>query len=509
MATRIRLWPVYVLLVVGAIAQIYIWTANLGHRQWAVMLSIAAVAVGLILLLIWALAFSQLPGRLKLKAASVCLVSIVLIGSTVHIHGVTGDLVPILSWRWSEPEYGTLTSALPVSRAQTSDYAQFLGPTRNAVLNDVRLADWSEHPPKEVWRITVGPAWSAFSVAGHLAITQEQRGDDECVVAYDLLTGKEQWIHRNEARYQTSIGGIGPRATPTIDHNQVYSIGATGWLNCLDLATGRELWSRNIVDEHNTRLPDWGLSGSPLILNGNVVVSPGGKDDRSLVAYTAEDGKLVWGGGTRRAGYSSPALHRVAGRDQILIFNRGAVAGHDPTTGEIYWEESWPMPGGNQCVAQPLPLNENQVFVSTGYGVGCKLFDIREKGGEMEVSVVYKTPRLKLKFTQAVLHEGYLYGLDDGVLVCLDPATGQRKWKRGRYGHGQILLAGDKLIVQTEDGPVKLINPNPEGLVELATLDALDGKTWNNPVLAGSLLIVRNDSEAVCYRVRLETEDQT
>ena len=498
-----RLGLLYTILLLSTIALAYIWIPSTGHRQMNVMLTISTVVVAILLIFIWAMAFARLPGGIRLRIAGAFMLFLILAFSTLRIRGVTGDLVPILAWRWSEQSFGTVLFSSEVSGVQTQDFPQFLGPYRNGTIGDKELISWESNPPKEVWRIKVGEGWAAFAVSGQIAVTQEQRGEEECVVAYDLATGEQLWVHADEARYASALGGVGPRATPTIDEDRVYTIGSTGLFNCLDVETGSLHWSKNILDENSGRQPEWGLAGSPLILDKLVIVSPGGSADRSLVAYSKDTGAFVWGGGTVRAGYSSPSLHTVAGREQILIFNGGSVAGHDPADGKVLWEVDWPL---TECVAQPLPISENRVFVSTGYGIGCKLFEISTENGQFRADLLYETPRLKAKFANFVHYEGYIYGLDDGVFVCLDPETGQRKWKRGRYGHGQILRVGGKLIVQTEDGEIVLVELNPEKLIELAKLPALNSKTWNNPILAGSLMIVRNDREAVCYEVGLEDD---
>jgi len=496
------MWPAYVILGLLLVVYALIWFADASSRQVQVMQTLGATILGIILLTLWSLLFSKLSGRTRLKVAGVCAAVVLVATGLFRIQGVTGDFVPILTWRWASQEYGTIVSAGEAGDLLIADYPGFLGPNRNAVIEGVTLKDWTVAPPKELWRIKIGQGWSAFSVSGQTAVTQEQRGEDECVVAYDLLTGQQLWVHKDATRYDSPIGGIGPRATPTISNGKVYTVGSTGMMNCLRLSDGAVLWSKNIVDENEATIPDWGLACSPLVLGGNVIVSPGGKDQRSLVAYDAQDGAFVWGAGTRRAGYSSPSIHTVAGRDQILIFNKGSVAGHDPSMGTVLWKVPWP--GGTECVAQPLPITENRVFVSSGYGIGCRLFEITPSDDGFDAEVLYETPRLKAKFANFVHYEGYIYGLDDGILVCLDPKTGERMWKRGRYGHGQLLRVGDKLILQTEDGEVVLIRPVPDKLIELGQVASFNSKTWNNPVLAGSLLIVRNDKEAVCYELALD-----
>src|SRR5262249_1972023 len=265
--------------------------------------------------------------------------------------------------------------------------------------------------------------------------------EDERVVGYDLETGAVRWRHADKARYDTVIAGEGPRATPTIAAGRVFTMGATGRLNALDLATGTPAWSRNVIEENGGENPQWGKSCSPLVLGSLVVVSAGGPAGRSLVAYDAETGRPAWQGGNDASGYSSPILAELAGVRQILIFNSGTVAAHDPATGALPWGRAGP--GEQPTGAQPLPLSGDRVLVSAGYGVGSKLFQVaRADDGGLRATLVWETPRLKAKFTNLVVHDGYVYGLDDGVLVCLDPANGERKWRARRAARAQRGVAG-------------------------------------------------------------------
>ncbi len=509
MKRRVRLWPAIVILLGAGAALTWTYTAGDATGQERTVRAMPVVFFTVLLLVLWFLLLSRLPGRVRLAAFGLLVLAGIALGLTVRIRGVTGDLVPVLGWRWDSDANlpRNPTAAAPI-RGGTADgvpaYSQFLGPGRDAVVPGVAIAtDWEARPPREVWRREVGGGWSAFAVAAGLAVTQEQRGADELVSAYDLRTGEPRWTHADPVRYETTIGGVGPRATPTIAEGRVYTLGATGILNALELDTGRRLWSVDVIADNGASVPEWGKSCSPLVTGELVVVSAGGAAGRSLVAYDRESGERVWGGGGDASGYGSPLLAELAGVPQILIFNEGSVAAHDPATGEVLWSHPWPATQPN--VAQPLPLGDDRLLVSSGYGIGSKLFEIApDAGGGLEPRLVWESPRLKAKFTNVVAHAGSVYGLDDGTLVCLDPATGERRWKRGRYGHGQVLLAGGLLLVLTEDGDVVLVRPDPERHVELARLRALAGKVWNNPALAGPYLLVRNDREAACYELPLE-----
>jgi len=541
---QVRLWPA-VVIVAGTAAWIAaIWLFGEAIRQHRNMRTGAAVFVGLVLLALWFLLFSRLAARIRLVGLAAIVVVIAAGAALFRVEGVSGDLIPILAPRYrarpgasvavarpeaarpaptpspstegppppsevarkaAAPMVPAAAPALEPSRPAPRDYPQFLGPSRDGVLDGPRLArDWSARPPRQLWRQPIGAAWSAFAVQGRTAVTQEQNGDDEEVVAYDAATGRVLWRHAEKARYETVIAGIGPRATPTIREGRVFAMGATGILTALRLDTGERLWSRRVLDENGGQNPSWGTSGSPLVDGDLVVVSAGGREGRSLVAYKAATGEVAWAAGHDKQSYSSPTLLTLSGRRQLVVFNQGSVAAHDPATGALLWEH--PFPADQPNVAQPLPLPGDQVLLSAGYGVGSKLYRIEpDPGGAMSARLVWETPRLKSKFANLVSHEGYVYGLDDGVLVCLDPADGQRKWRSGRYGHGQAILVAGLLLVQAEDGEVVLVEPRPDALRELTRFTAFDGKTWNPPAVAGSRLYVRTDREAAAFE--LPTED--
>jgi outer membrane protein assembly factor BamB len=433
----------------------------------------------------------------------------------VRIAGMSGDNHLSFAWQWTKPveDFPEATSSgtqvADLTHTTDHDFPQFLGPERLAVIHNVRLArDWKRTPPREVWRKTVGAGWSGFAVVGDYAITQEQRGPQECVVCYRVSDGEQIWLHADSVRFDSSMGGPGPRATPTIDRGRVYTVGGAGLLNCLDGATGRPIWSVYILKDNAAENIAHGVCGSPLIVDNSVVLSPTGSNGISLAAYDCDTGRRLWQAGKDQAGYSSPLLTTLAGVRQVLLFTAEGITGHDPATGTILWSYPWNNSEHVNC-SEPLPHvgGDDQVFISTGYNKGCMLLRVEPASTPpWHVQPLWDRPSrfMKTKFTTPVFHDGYIYGLDDGILECLNPQTGEKLWKSGRYKHGQILLAGDLLLVQTEDGPVVLVEPSPEGLRELGRLPALSGKTWNNPALAGRFLLVRHDHEARCYELPME-----
>ena len=502
----IRLWPLYIIAAAVVVALLAIWVPESLNRQMQVVPTMGIFILAFLFTMLWLLLLSRLAWSQRLRYFGAVALVVALCAGSFRYKGLSGDWVPIFVWRWSGPDVATAVDGGRVTAIQARDWQQFMGPNRNNQLHGVQLErDWAKHPPREVWRRPVGASWSSFAIAGGRAITQEQHGPEEQVVCYDLASGRKLWSHTDSARYESGMGGIGPRATPTIDGNQVFTLGGTGILNSLDLASGQVIWSRNIVADNNAQIPMFGASGSPLVLDSLVVVSAGGPDGRSLVAYHRTNGEFVWGGGDDQAGYSSPRLATIAGREQILIFNEFSynVVAHDPQTGAVLWHQPWDY-GRVQSIANPLPLPGDQVLASTGYGAGAELYQIKAAAdGSLSSEVVWQSKRLKAKFSNMIYRDGFVYGLDDGILVCLDPANGKRRWKKGRYGHGQLILVDDVLLIMSEKGDVVLVEATPERHNELARITAFDGKTWNPHAFAAPYLLVRTDSEAICYELAL------
>ncbi len=501
----IRWWPAVVIGAVVAAVLARIWLREAAHTQDQVVATFPAVGGGIVALLAWLVIFSRLPGRARL-AILLAAVAVVAAGLlSLEIKGVDGNILPILGFRWSDDR--TFDDAVRPAAAVApgpDDYPQFYGPNRDATLAGPRLArDWRAEPPKELWRRSVGEAWSSFAVVGDAALTQEQRGDDEAVVRYELRTGEQVWIHTDPTRFDTTIGGVGPRATPAIAGGRVYTLGATGILNCLELGDGSRVWSRQVLEDNDATPPEWGMASSPL-LAGEVVIVQLGFGGTSLAAYDRATGAPAWRSGVDPGSYSTPTLATLSGREQVLIVNARSVAGHDPATGEMLWREPWDLPGDR--ITMPLALGDDRLLVSAAYGVGSRLLQLVPAGGEgggFSVEELWQSRRLKSKFAPMVVRDGVVYGLDDGVAVAIDPETGERLWKRGRYGHGQLILVDDVLLIQTEKGDVVLVEATPEEHRELARLEAFDSKTWNPPALSGRLLLVRNDREAACYELAI------
>lgn len=507
----VRFGSLAVIALGGAAAAGWIWGFHGAQRQDRIIASLVLAALVALLLLLWLLALSGLRRRVRLAVVVGLLVLTAAAVATVERGGVTGDVLPLLRWRWARPEppapesgpAGPVAAGTAVPASDAGDWSQLLGPRGDGVSPGPPLdADWSARPPVELWRRTVGAGWSGFAVHGSYAVTHEQRGEFEVVAAYDRMTGEPLWIAETAERHEDPLGGAGPRATPAIEAGRVFALGGTGLLSAHDLATGRLLWRVDVIRSNGAGVPLYGVSASPRVMDGRVVAVAGGPAGRSLVAYGAEGGEPLWGAGDREAAYSSPVAVELGGVAQWVVLDATHLSAYARGNGRVLWQFPWPA--GTQNVAQPVALDGDRLFASSGYGVGGKMLRIEVDDSRLEPRLLWESNGLKAKFSDIVELNGFLYGLDDGILVCLDAESGKRRWKGGRYGHGQLILVGELLVIQAEDGRVVLVRADSEGHAELGSIRALSSKTWNHPALAGAHLLVRNDREAACYRLPLE-----
>jgi outer membrane protein assembly factor BamB len=374
--------------------------------------------------------------------------------------------------------------------------------------------DWSSHPPRLVWQQEIGAGWSGFAAVNRSAVTLEQRGDLELITCYDVESGELNWSHSVNARHATTLGYVGPRSTPTIHQGRVYTLGATGVLTCLDGADGSVIWQRNLLQDHQLTIEDaeqavpWGRAASPLVYQDIVIVPLGGAlqgTKLALIAVDLIDGSTRWTGGNYQAAYSSPMLAVLGGIEQILIVNEDFVSAHDPSNGNVLWDHPWPGKSSMDAnVSQPALVDDSHLFLSKGYGHGSELIEVRREQDEWVVQSVWHEKVMKTKFSNVALSDGHAYGLDDGILSCVDVWTGERKWKQGRYGYGQILMVENLLLVLSERGELALVEATPTRFHELGRIHALDGQTWNTLCLVGDRLLLRNAEMAACYQLSHE-----
>jgi outer membrane protein assembly factor BamB len=514
-----------IVLAVGVAAVVLMQTTEVtGDRGMA---NVLTQVLGLV---VWWSLFSASSRRGRMLVLAGILAVVAGLMTIFQVHHISGELLPVFTYRWSQepdelldqptaadlPLAGTTTVDLSATK---EDFPQFLGPQRNTAVDVDLSRDWKTHPPRPVWRQEIGAGWSAFSVVNGHAVTMEQRSEMELVTCYNVRTGDLEWAASTEARYATISGGVGPRATPTIEGGRVYAQGATGHLQCLDGATGRRLWARNLRDDYHIPPENeaadlvWARSASPLVVDDLVIVPAGGPSGGpwvSLVACDKNTGATVWEGGDRQISYSSPVLATLGGTRQVIIVNEDNVTGHDVRTGRVLWEHPWPGSSSSKAsVSQAVPVPPERVFLSKAYGNGASLIELAgDPDGTFTAKTIWANPKvMKTKFTNVAMKDGYVYGLSDGVLECIELDSGRSVWRNGRYYQGQILRVRDLLLVMAESGEVLLIEASPERPNHvLGRFKALEGMTWNNIALYGPYLLVRNAGEAACWELPLEAK---
>lgn len=380
-------------------------------------------------------------------------------------------------------------------------WTDFRGPKRDGHYDETPIVtDWPAGGLKPLWRQPIGGGYASFVVANGRAFTIEQRRRREVVTAYDVPTGRELWAHGWDAEFRETLGGDGPRACPTWHEGRLYALGAAGELRCLDAETGKRIWSRNILADNDAQNLQWGMAAAPLIVDGKVIVLPGGPGGKSVVAYDQRTGAPVWKALDDKQAYTSPMLVTLAGKRQLLVVSAQRIMGLTVEAGSLLWEYPWTTEYDIN-VAQPIVIGANRVFLSASYGHGSTLLEVTPAEKGFQVRKMWANTHMKNKFSSPVLYEGYIYGLDEAILACISAETGELKWKGGHYGYGQALLASGHLIVTTEEGDLALVKATPERHQEVARFSAISGKTWNVPALAEGYLLVRNAEEMAGFRV--------
>jgi len=510
-----RVWAVGWLILGGGLA------LRLAHASVGVMaFVIYALPVAATAIVLWQFLAWRWPAglaRIGLVAAAVLAWGYF---DLVRLEGMEGNFRTAWSWRWNPTAEEVYLATLPAKAAQpaeaaavdspleatAADWPEFRGPQRDGVVRGVRIAaDWQASPPKELWKKRVGPGWSSFAVVGDRAFTQEQRGEEEAVVCLALETGEPVWAHLDQARFWEAVAGAGPRATPTFHAGRIYALGASGKLNCLEAASGKRIWTRDIAVDSGAKPPMWGFASSPLVIKGVVIVIAGAGNGKSVLAYDAGTGEPKWMGGSGTQTYSSAHRWAIGERQLVLVASDAGLEAFDPASGQLAWKHDWPT-GGVARIVQPHIMGAGQVLLGTGMGVGTRLLTVSVEGDDWKVAEGWTTKDLKPYYNDFVSQAGFGYGFDGEIFLCIDLSTGKRRWKKGRYGFGQVLLVADQglLIVLSERGEVVLLQADPEKHRELAKFQAIAGKTWNHPVLARGKLLVRNGEEMACFAVATE-----
>jgi len=504
------------LMVLAVVATKRIVHPSIAGGMMGMMLPIFSIPVLSLALVAWAASTRRLSTGLRRGAFVLALLLASGVLNLMRTGGLSGEGVSDLHWRWTKtPEELLLAqagneltspSALPIATAEksgmNSSWPGFRGPNRDSIIRGVHInSDWSQKPPVEMWRRPVGPGWSSFAVRDNLVYTQEQRGESEIVSCYNLTTGEPVWKHSDATRFWESNAGAGPRGTPTLSNGRVYTFGGTGILNALDARNGAAAWSRNVASDTRAKMPTWGFASSPLVVDDVVIVAAAG----ALAAYDIANGKPRWFGPSGGSGYSSPHLATIGGVPQVLLLNGEGAISVAPRDGKLLWKHSWK----GDSIVQPALTGDGDVLIGSGSGFGTEIGLLRlavEQGsGGWTTKERWISIGLKPYFNDFVVHKDHAFGFDGAIVSCIDLKNGDQKWEGGGYGHGQLVLLADQdlLLVASEKGELALVKATPDQFTEIARFKAIEGKTWNHPVLVGDILLVRNSEEMAAFRVAL------
>ncbi len=512
-----------------------------------------SLAAGGLLVIIASFLLGRMSRGWKLGLIGAPITAALLAVAVFRFEGFTGELVPrfvLRGWWWPAPQIDLVAADSDKPLAVTEDprllvsrFSQFLGNDRNGRIEATGLdSEWDARPPEVLWRAACGGGWAGVAIASGIVVTLEQQGAEEAVVARDLASGRTLWQHSYRARHFNTLGAEGPRSTPTIAGDRVWTQGATGQVCCLELVSGKLLWQISLLERAGVSQVEseksvvWGRSGSPLLVGNQLLLPFGGRGPQGvpLIALDPENGDTLWTAGRGEIAYASPLLAELDGHLQIVCVNEDHVAGYHPDDGATLWEHPWPgSSSGGANVSQPVVIDGQHLLLSKGYGGGARLLRItstplpdrpesNDKGDNESTATASETGHvdpapsswqatsqwadnriLKTKFTSAVMQGPHVFGLSDGILECVEAMSGQRQWKQGRYGHGQLLLIGQQLLVLSESGQLHLVAADPSQFRPLAELSVLTGITWNIPAFSDDLVVVRNSQQIVCLRLPL------
>jgi len=385
--------------------------------------------------------------------------------------------------------------------ATAADWPQWRGVRRDGRTAETGLLrQWPAAGPGLLWRVDgLGEGYSSFSIANGKLFTQSQKKGRQWVMALDASTGKPIW-ETPAGEHFPQDRGHGPRGTPTVDGDTLYSLSADGTLVSLVAATGKKNWESNILRDFKGSQIKWGLSESPLVDGNRLIVTPGGKD-KAVVALDKGTGKPLWGGGDDQAGYSSAIAFDFGGQRHIVAFTSSGAIGLNAANGSVMWNYT-KVSNRTANIATPI-YHDGHVFLSSDYGTGCALLKLTAAGERIKATEVYFNREMRNHYGSSVLLDKHLYGFSSGILTSMDLMTGEVAWKDRSVGKGQVILAEGLLYLQGETGTVALAEATPTAYKEISRFEFGRGDypLWTLPVIAGGRLYLRDQGKLACYKI--------
>ncbi len=384
-------------------------------------------------------------------------------------------------------------------------WPRWRGPHRDGISRETGLLKtWPQDGPQQLWRIPLGNGFSAVSVVGGKAYTMYGTETDEFVACIDAADGEVLWRVRSGEPLENSYGN-GPRATPTVDEDRVYTHGATGSLLCLAAQTGEKIWGFNTLEKFAATNLDYGLSASPVIVGKMLIVVVGGEDGKSLVALEKTTGEVLWTSLSDKGGYATPLPIEVDGLKQLAVLTGEAIVGVAQDDGRELWRHPW-ITTEDANVATPI-FHDGRLFVASGYGTGCALFRLSATDGAAEAEPLWDSKDMKSYFSTCVLLDGHLYGFNNTILTCMEFSTGEVRWRERGFNRGSVAAADGMLLILGERGTLALAKASPDAYEEVARVEEiLEARTWTVPTIAGGRLYLRNEQELLCLNLKASSQ---
>jgi outer membrane protein assembly factor BamB len=387
-------------------------------------------------------------------------------------------------------------SEAALAAARDGEWSQFRGAQREGISGETGLlAPWPAGGPKVRWRVPLGEGYSGISVAAGRVLTQYQKDSAQWLGAFAVADGKPLWKLRLDGAYSNSFGD-GPRSTPTVDGSVVYALSALGKLYAVEAASGKVLWTKDLVQEVGARVPEWGVSTSPLVEGDLLLVDAGGTQGRSVIALNKATGEKVWAAGDDGAGYSAPIAFTAGGQRQAVFFTAKQLISVDPASGQVLWTYPWKT-SYDVNAATPIFIPPSRLFVSSGYDTGAALLELRPGGRGLKAEQVWKSRGLKNQFSSSVRVGPAIYGFDNKTLKAVDLATGEDLWRERGFDHGSLIYADGHLVILSERGRLALVEASATAFQEKGAVQIFEGKCWTAPSLAGGSLYLRDEKELV------------
>lgn len=394
-----------------------------------------------------------------------------------------------------------------IASSSSGDWNQFRGPNRDNLSPERGLlASWPDQGPPQAWTARgIGEGYSAVSISNGRVYTMGNVGQEEKVMCLDLESGREIWSTVNGRAFQQNQGD-GPRGTPAIVDGRVYSLGANGDLSCLDAQTGQQQWRKNILQEFGGENIHWGLSESVLVDGDKVICTPGGRR-ATMVALNRNTGSVIWTAAvpsSPKASYASPIAIDVGGVRQYVNYTHGGVIGVRASDGRVMWGHRQSSNGTANC-STPV-FYDGSVFTASGYDTGGALFRLQSRSGQTVSQVAYTTKDMKNHHGGMVVLNGYLYGSSDpGILKCIELRSNRTVWQNRSVGKGAVSYADGHLYVRSEQGPVALVAATPDGYEEKGRFNQpqrSNKSSWSHPVIADGKLFLRDMDTLLAYDIR-------